>query len=386
MFPSLFTPRSKRGPVPAVQARHALAYMPQLDGLRALAVLAVLWTHYLPEPYWLFGVYWGGYGVRLFFVLSGFLITTLLLSCRHYVDHGQQRRSVVLRQFYCRRFLRLCPLYYATLTVTALLNIAPVRETLAWHIPYLSNVYFALRGAFDAPVAHLWSLAVEEQFYLVWPWLILCVPKRFILSLLCLCIGAAPLFRLLGTLMGVNQVALWVLTPSFLDMLCLGALLAYLRMPQVAPPGVLHTIRTVFLVTGLPLTVVCQVARHVAVNRVVVDNLGDTAKGLVFAWLVAAAAGGFQGVVGKTLASPPLVYVGKISYGIYLLHPFMSAMTLTLLPAWGHANVRSELALAFVSTVATIIVATVSWQVFEKPINDLKRFFPYEPHDHQTRT
>ena len=247
-------------------------------------------------------------------------------------------------------------------------------------------MYFALRGAFDAPVAHLWSLAVEEQFYLVWPWLILCVPKRFILSLLCLCIGAAPLFRLLGTLMGVNQVALWVLTPSFLDMLCLGALLAYLRMPQMAPPGVLHTIRTVFLVTGLPLTVVCQVARYVAVNRVVVDNLGDTAKGLVFAWLVAAAAGGFQGVVGKTLASPPLVYVGKISYGIYLLHPFMSAMTLTLLPAWGHANVRSELALAFVSTVATIIVATVSWQVFEKPINDLKRFFPYGPQDHQTRT
>ena len=128
--PFLFTPRSKRRLAPAVPARRAFTYMPQLDGLRALAVLAVLWTHYLPEPYWLFGVYWGGYGVRLFFVLSGFLITTLLLSCRHYVHHGQQRRSVVLRQFYCRRFLRLCPLYYATLTVTALLNIAPVRETL----------------------------------------------------------------------------------------------------------------------------------------------------------------------------------------------------------------------------------------------------------------
>ena len=333
MLPFLFALRSKRRIAPAAAPRRAFTYMTQLDGLRALAVLAVLWTHYLPEPYWLFGVYWGGYGVRLFFVLSGFLITTILLHCRQYVHQGQQRRSVVLRQFYCRRFLRLCPLYYATLAVTALLNIAPVRETLMWHIPYLSNVYFALRGAFHGPVAHLWSLAVEEQFYLVWPWLILWVPERWLLPTLCVCIGAAPLFRLLGTLAGVNQVALWVLTPSFLDMLCLGALLAYLNTPQMALSGVPKKIRTVFLVTGLPLTVVCQFAHYVAAHRFVVDIVGDTAKGLVFAWLVGAAAGGFQGVVGKTLASPPLVYLGKISYGIYLLHPFMSAMVLTILYA-----------------------------------------------------
>ena len=377
MLPSLFALRSPRGPAPAAVPRRALTYMAQLDGLRALAVLAVLWTHYLPQEYWLFGVYWGGYGVRLFFVLSGFLITTILLHGRRSVHQGQQRWSVVLRHFYYRRFLRLCPLYYATLAVTALLNIAPVRETLAWHLPYLSNVYFALRGAFHGPVAHLWSLAVEEQFYLVWPWLIFFVPERWLLSTFCLCIGAAPLFRLLGTLVGVSPVALWVLTPSFLDMLCLGALLAYLRTPQAAPSGTEKTIRTIFLVTGVPLTVVCQLAPHIGANSGSVALVGDTAKGLVFAWLVATAAEGFTGVVGKMLASPPLVYLGKISYGIYLLHPFMSAMALTILHAWGLANAPSDLALAVVATVATLLVATASWQVFEKPLNDLKRFFPY---------
>jgi peptidoglycan/LPS O-acetylase OafA/YrhL len=89
--------------------------MKQLDGLRAMAVLAVLWTHYLPEEYWLFGIYWGGVGVRLFFVLSGFLITGILLKSRQHVMQGKQCPLFAIRQFYIRRFLRIFPLYYVTL-------------------------------------------------------------------------------------------------------------------------------------------------------------------------------------------------------------------------------------------------------------------------------
>ncbi|MGH7999853.1 MAG: acyltransferase family protein, partial [Brasilonema sp.] len=131
----------------------ALKYMKQLDGLRAIAVFAVLYTHYLPEKYWLFDIYWGGIGVRLFFVLSGFLITSILLKCRDYITSRQQTLSFTLRQFYIRRFLRLIPLYYAILFLAALINIPPVRETLAWHIPYLSNIYFAIKGDFHASVS-----------------------------------------------------------------------------------------------------------------------------------------------------------------------------------------------------------------------------------------
>src|SRR5262245_10076041 len=89
----------------ASEHSNALKYMQQLDGLRAMAVLAVLWTHYLPKEYWLFGIYWGGYGVRLFFVLSGFLITGILLKSRQSIIQGQQCFTFALRQFYIRRFL-----------------------------------------------------------------------------------------------------------------------------------------------------------------------------------------------------------------------------------------------------------------------------------------
>src|SRR5215471_9719868 len=127
----------------ASEHSNALKYMRQLDGLRAIAVLAVLWTHYLPQEYWLSGIYWGGVGVRLFFVLSGFLITGILLKSRQYITQGKQCSLVAIRQFYIRRFLRIFPLYYVILALTAIMAIPPVRETIAWHIAYLSNVYFA---------------------------------------------------------------------------------------------------------------------------------------------------------------------------------------------------------------------------------------------------
>src|SRR5215475_7898397 len=132
----------------ASEHSNAFKYMKQLDGLRAMAVLAVLWTHYLPEEYWLFGVYWGGLGVRLFFVLSGFLITGILLKSRQYVIQEKQHPLFAIRQFYIRRFLRIFPLYYTVLALAVLISMPQVKEVLVWHISYLSNVYFALQGRY----------------------------------------------------------------------------------------------------------------------------------------------------------------------------------------------------------------------------------------------
>src|SRR5262245_24629688 len=140
----------------ASEHSNALKYMKQLDGLRAMAVLAVLWTHYLPEEYWLFGIYWGGYGVRLFFVLSGFLITGILSKSRQYVIQGKQRSSFAIRQFYIRRFLRIFALYYTILALTVLIAIPEVKEAIAWHVLYLSNIYFALQGRYYGSTGHLW--------------------------------------------------------------------------------------------------------------------------------------------------------------------------------------------------------------------------------------
>ena len=356
---------------------NALKYMKQLDGLRAVAVLAVLWTHYLPEEYWLFGIYWGGLGVRLFFVLSGFLITGILLKSRHYVIQGQQCSWFAIRQFYIRRVLRIFPLYYAILALTALMAIPPVKETMVWNIPYLSNVYFALQGRFHGSIGHFWSLAVEEQFYLLWPWLIMFLPSNLLLPAIIIVIGVAPLFRLISTIMGVNQVAIWVLTPNACDTLCLGALLAYLNFYGDDLPISKRKIICFFFLTGLLITFVFPILFCSDANRLVVSSLADTGKGLIFTCLVAAAANGFKGFVGNVLESEPMMYLGKISYGIYLIHAFMPEIANRIIDRFGLEDYRSPLAIAIFSTVATIVFASITWQVLEKPMNDLKKFFQY---------
>src|SRR5262245_37043382 len=170
-----------------------LAYMKQLDALRGVAIVAVLIEHFLPEDHFLRGLPWGGMGVQLFFVLSGYLITLILLDGRAAVTAGQDQWHI-LRNFYARRFLRIFPIYYLVLGVTALLGVVVVRQLFSWVFTYMSNVYFVFNGPREM-VFHLWSLAVEEQFYLIWPWLILLLPRAALLPVILTAIIAAPLTR-----------------------------------------------------------------------------------------------------------------------------------------------------------------------------------------------
>lgn len=133
----------------------------EIDFLRAYAVLAVIATH--SSRVVTVGIT-GYHGVLLFFVISGFLITGILLDAR--ATNGPTRG--ILTAFYARRFLRIFPIYYAVLFVAFVLGFQNVRAEIGWLLTYLSNWYFASRG-FTGPASHLWSLAVEEQFYLFWP-------------------------------------------------------------------------------------------------------------------------------------------------------------------------------------------------------------------------
>jgi acyltransferase-like protein len=131
-------------------------YMPQLDGLRALAVGAVLIHHFFGEAK-IAGADMGTLGVWCFFVLSGFLITGILLRSKDQVDYRGYQVSFLLLQFYVRRFLRIFPLYYFALSFAAMLNLGDVRDTLIWHLAYLSNYLFAMQGYFGLVTAHFWS-------------------------------------------------------------------------------------------------------------------------------------------------------------------------------------------------------------------------------------
>jgi len=154
-------------------------HRPQLDAIRALAVLGVFYSHF-----WDNASYSGILSVRVFFVLSGFLITGILLGLKATDGSGRARPGSTtaghgLVAFYARRALRIWPVYYAVLLPLLLVNAQDVRASAPWHLLFASNVWFAYtEGWTPSFAAPWWSLALEEQFYLVWPVLVLSLSRR----------------------------------------------------------------------------------------------------------------------------------------------------------------------------------------------------------------
>jgi peptidoglycan/LPS O-acetylase OafA/YrhL len=354
-----------------------MAYWRHLDGLRALAVTGVMVHHFLPGLTGSLDL--GLIGVKLFFVLSGFLITGILLTGRRYVEEGWQTRRRTLHQFYWRRFLRIFPLFYLCLLVMWLLGVTDVREGLYWHLSYLSNFYFAQLGWLPAGTAHLWSLAVEEQFYLVWPALILLLPRRWLLPALLAVIAVGPLFRYLGTIAAMDGTTLYALPFGSLDSLGLGALIAYLDQGLSDRVAWRSTLKFLALGVALPFFLGLMAFDLDGRLRALEYALLDFFMSLVFAWLILGAKSGYQNRFGKLLAWAPIVYIGRISYGLYVYHLFMPVI-LPDLPQWIAAGSAEYLpVISFLCyTGITVLVASLSWHLFEAPVNRLKRFFPYK--------
>lgn len=369
-------------------------YMRQLDGVRAIAVLLVLWTHYF-GPYQ-FGIKWGGVGVLTFFALSGFLITGILLRCRSFTGESQSL-WITARQFYMRRFLRIFPLFYGWIALMALLAIPPMRETIWWHVTYLSNFYFAQRGAYHGSVSPFWSLAVEEQFYLLWPWVILVLSRRALLPAIVTLIIVAPLTRL-AIMLNVEPtnaavVASEVLMPCALDALGLGSLLAYVSWEKpLHDPGIRRLAWLSLIVGGAGMVIVKLLAHNGL--PMLKPVLMPLCVAFFFTAIIHAAAVGLPGPIGKALTFGPLTYIGKVSYGIYVIHNFVPHLT-PLTKGWGvldiHAMVwavTSKLGLSeqavniivfpLLWSAISVALAALSWHLYEKPLNDFKRYWPYD--------
>lgn len=339
----------------------------QLDTLRAFAVAAVFYAHFADESSWV-----GVLGVRVFFVLSGFLITRILIQARP--EAGG--RGQVLAAFYARRFLRILPIYFVTLGLTALAFWDEVRPSLAWHALFGSNFWFAFHDDWSPWfLAHLWSLSVEEQFYLVWPMLMLFAPVR---ALGPICIGGVALslgFRLLWP---VGDGGGDLLTPAALDALGAGALLAVHRergvpWPKWAPWALAAAGATMFAVVELSP----QVAELLGARLEWI--VFYVAPVLVFVPLVGGASTGFSGIGGWILNLSPLRALGRISYGLYLFHMPVFALVMALVSRGlaPHRIIEAGFLRLGVVGGLTVLAASASWILFERPINDLKRHFRY---------
>ena len=345
--------------------------MVQLDGLRALAVLVVLWSHWAPRP-WQLGLPWGT-GVQLFFVISGFLITGILLDNRPSDTASGVERFRVWRTFYLRRTLRIFPLFYLVLALALILGLGNIRHVWLWHALYLSNFYYFTGHSLDA-FQHFWSLAVEEQFYVVWPFVILLLPVRIIPACIIAMIILAPVSRILLVEWGHPDILVRLLPSSNLDALGAGALLAWTRRFGTDCGWNPRRVALLCLLIGSPTYVLAGAFEGMGHAHYWIRSLGHTGMALFYGWLVAEAAVGFRGWAGRLLESVTATYIGRISYGIYVYHFFASYLILGL-PL--ENTVRGYALRIAVYATATLLVAAASWRFYEQPLNRLKTRIPY---------
>ncbi len=350
--------------LPADLARGlAQKHIPGLDGIRAIAVSLVLLFHAgLPVP--------GGTGVLLFFVLSGFLITWLLLK------EANSTGAISLRSFYVRRTLRILPAFYiyaAVLLTLFWLRSRPVNvPQLVAALLYVNNYYQGLHGDPNTGFSHTWSLAVEEQFYLLWPFLFLFLrrnPARMarFLSFAIILVWIYRLVLIYG--FHVNQGYIYEAFDTRADSLMIGCLLAVLTHAGLAGK-MFHVICSARWM--LPLTLFLLVLSAAAERAFGVDyrdTIGFALNGvLAFLLIVQVIC-----VPASPLNWAPVRYIGSISYAMYLWQQLLLDVTgkalTTVFPGIPPAL---RILLEFASVIAA---ASASWFCVEKPILSLRKRF-----------
>jgi peptidoglycan/LPS O-acetylase OafA/YrhL len=365
--------------------------IPELDGVRALAILAVIVYHVGSSGRTAYerifsatmGVGWCG--VDLFFVLSGFLITGILIDIKG-APHA-------LRNFYVRRILRIFPLYYLTLLV--FLHVVPAVGHLfsrfqsfvptdeAWFWLYASNWSPSL-GMAHAELQHLWSLSIEEQFYMVWPLLVFGLSRRAMLLVACGIVILSPLLRV-AWYSPDTGVLLYRNTVFRTDSLAFGALCAFaIRDSELLSFAM--RIRPALLAISVPGILVCVVASwsqpQFSPPMIVI---GGTFLGCLFGYLVLWATKSGGGSLHSMLRLRLLRSIGKYSYAMYVFHiPIFALLRRLFFPASRLAMVTAPLpftillAVEVSTTIAvTYAAALVSWNVFERHFLRLKSRFEY---------
>lgn len=339
-------------------------YLPQLDGLRAVAVLGVLCDHFaVRTPDWL---PWGQMGVRFFFILSGFFATLSLWRAKERMEAVGETRWGVVRDYYVKRLMRIGPAYYLMVIVGAfVLGIPELRENLLWHLTFTSNIYITLLGYWPLAVSHFWSLSVQEQFYLIWPWLVLLLPRPWFLVVCLLVIPLAQMFCGVLILLQAPAVARWVLLPGCMDAFAYGALAAHLVQMAGAEKTfsgkrswAVFGVAVVFLAFGILLRY--EPDHSTALGFV------EMFEGVFLVWLVVAVYFA-RGVMARLLGSRPLVAIGKVSFGLYIYHIFVIIVYDQMRARFGWTEPHDVVRVGIL-TVISLALAAASYRWVEQPV------------------
>ena len=348
-----------------------MIYIKQLDTIRAFAILSVVTTHWSSSHSIYYKISSTISGPFIFFTISGFLITRILLSERLNAEKFAISKFTVYKNFFIKRALRIFPAYYFIILITYLLS----HNNFSSFYPYLTfttNFYLCHIQAWGV-LTHLWSMAVEEQFYLVWPLIILLLPQRYLLPTILFFILTGIISR---CFMPVNDFY-YTLPFACFDALGIGALLAWINYFKPDHVFLFYKILTMLSVLSCCLIVVeLNTDSYLFIFH-------RTFIAIITAWIIA-----FFLINNASVGNEPfslfkqksLIMIGKISYGVFLYHIPLIENSYRFLPKlnsylpFSTSIVNSNFIL-FENFTILLFMSYISWKFFELPISTLKRYF-----------
>lgn len=365
-----------------------------IDGLRGLAILLVILHHSFDSVYGygraldgiFAGLSLGWVGVDLFFAISGFLITGILIETK--------RSSQYFLNFYARRFLRIFPLYYLFCFLSLyLLSCLPCADPLTfelikkqqtWLWLYGANILISLEHSWVLAtncleLNHLWSLAVEEHFYLIWPLVVwLCSLRQ--LKVICLAVVSVVLAARSAYLLGTHDfISAYILTPFRIDALLIGASVALLRSEM--SPEKFRALGHIALPSMFVLIVASFRFFDWRLSGTFAPSVGLTLLPLFFsALLIYVVCSSDVSFFTRAFSSPILSFFGKYSYGLYIYHfPVLKMLGSIGIASYfisaTHSRLGGIMVSNFIAFITAILVAMLSWHAWEKHFLKLKVYF-----------
>jgi len=345
--------------------------VPELDGIRGLAILSVIAFHAtqsLPSSISVTALGLGWAGVDLFFVLSGFLITGILVDTKG--------RDHALVKFYIRRLLRIFPLYYLALLLV--FRLAPILGHKSvpeewWFWLYLAN-WSPSTGTAHAWLTHFWTLAIEEQFYIVWPLLVFWLSRREMMRISVGLAGACLAARAIGSYY-LEPIVIYRNTLLRVDSLVVGAICALVvrdrELLKLAERW--RRVLVAIAVAGIAVSIVLG---GIGSYGRPMNTIGYTSLAVLFGNAVVWAATARRTRAHSILRSGALHMIGKHSYAMYVFHVPIIAVVLRCLRPW-KLGIAAPLVQVASSLSLTFIVSILSWHLIEKPFLQLKSRFNY---------
>jgi peptidoglycan/LPS O-acetylase OafA/YrhL len=369
-----------------------LKYNPQFDGLRFIAVFFVVCYHWIPSFHHSVAAEFlgGGKWINFFFVLSSYLITRILIAAREKGKSLGVSKPKVMLVFLLRRTVRIFPPYYLYIIALILLPdiTNEVKENAGWYFSYLSNYRMFDTQEFNKVTAHLWTLAVEEQFYIFWPLVVLFVPQKHLLKTLLFVIVASVAVR--AAFYHPVTISQQILTEYCADAFAIGGIMAYkYTLATENEKRLITKWMRICLYACLALSVPVIITRS--------DKFGFIFNRLFFSVIsyaiIEGALIGYNNIFGKFLVNKKVLYIGRISYGIYLYHLLVPIIFWRLYRMvsryfennhggflvrfkkpidWWEVAVTSELGSFVIYSICVLVIASLSAKFLEQPLSKLK--------------